>query len=258
MTMDSRVATREITKIGRLPAELRSRASFYRLLAGAFLEEPKADYLRALRHPDALADLARLGVRFDADVTETDLEALTEALACEYTTLFLAPGGCPPVESVRLFGRTQQEPFQKVKQIFARTGFLLQPEGFALFEDQLGVELSFVAAMLERLAACLDEDDASASVLLEKEIKRFWALHLGRWVRGYANLLARITEHSFYREIAHLLRDFAEEELALLGIRVEDIDGGKAIVPKVEIPLEFNPNEPVCGACSFAENKVVA
>ncbi len=256
--MYSRVVTKETVKIGSSPEELRSRASVYRLLAGAFVEEPSSDYLTALRHEEASADLAQLGLQFDEDVTETDLEALTEALACEYTTLFAAPGGCPPVESVRLFGRTQQEPFQKVKRIYAEAGFLLQTGRFALFEDQLGVELLFVASMLERLAACLEENDEPASKQLEKEIKRFWALHLGRWVRGYAKLLARVTEHSFYREMAHLLHDFAEEELALLGIRVEDIDCGKAVVPKVEIPLEFNPDEPICGACSAGDAKAVA
>jgi TorA maturation chaperone TorD len=256
--MYSRVATKETAKIGGSPEELRSRASVYRLLAGAFVEEPSSDYLTALRHPDALADLAQLGLRFDTDVTETDLEALIEALACEYTTLFAAPGGCPPVESVRLFGRTQQEPFQKVKRVYAQAGFLLQPKGFALFEDQLGVELLFVASMLERLATSMEEDDAPASKQLEKEIKRFWALHLGRWVRGYAKLLASVTEHSFYREMAHLLHDFAEEELALLGVRIDDIDCGKAVVPKVEISLEFNPDEPICGACSAGESKAVA
>ncbi|MEJ2123425.1 MAG: molecular chaperone TorD family protein [Alphaproteobacteria bacterium] len=256
--MYSRVSTKETIKIGGAPTELRSRASIYRLLAGAFLEEPRADYLSALSHPDSLADLAQLGVQFDADITETDLEALTDALACEYTTLFVAPGGCPPVESVRLFGRTQQEPFQKVKRVYAQAGFSLQPGRFALFEDQLGVELLFVASMLERLAVSVEEDDEPASKQLEKEIKRFWALHLGRWVRGYAKLLASVTEHSFYREIANLLHDFAEEELALLGVRIDDIDCGKAVVPKVEIPLEFNPDEPICGACSAGESKAVA
>jgi TorA maturation chaperone TorD len=256
--MSSRAVTKETVKIGSSPEELRSRASVYRLLAGAFVEEPSSDYLTALRHPEALADLEQLGLQFDVDVTDIGLEALMEALACEYTTLFVAPGGCPPVESVRLFGRTQQEPFQKVKRIYARTGFSLQTGRFALFEDQLGVELLFVASMLERLAASMEENDAPASKELEKEIKRFWALHLGRWVRGYTKLLARVTEHSFYREMAYLLHDFAEEELALLGVRVEDVDCGKAVVPKVEIPLEFNPDEPVCGACSAGESKAVA
>jgi len=232
------------------PTELRVRAAFYQLLAGAFVEEPGRDYLAALRQPEALADLAELGVRFDADFTETELGALVEALACEYTVLFTAPGGCPPVESARLTGRIQQEPFHKVKTTYAQAGFSLQPGRFALFEDQLGVELLFVAAILERLALAVEDADTTSSKRLEKEIKRFWALHLGRWVRGYTTLLGRVTVHSFYREIARLLKAFAEEELALLGVHVEDVDGGKDVVPKAEISLEFNPDEPVCGACN--------
>ena len=63
-------------------------------------------------------------------------------------------------------------------------------------------------------------------------------------MRGYATLLERVTVHSFYREMARLLRDFAVEELALLGVRVDDLDGGRESVPKSEIALMFNPEDP--------------
>jgi hypothetical protein len=82
----------------------------------------------------------------------------------------------------------------------------------------------------------------------------------GRWVRGYATLLERVTEHSFYREIARLLHDFAEAELALLQVRVDDVDGGREVVPKSEINVLFNSDEPVCGGCDHGkqEDRVVA
>ncbi|PWB51977.1 MAG: hypothetical protein C3F18_08640 [Nitrosomonadales bacterium] len=242
------------------PLELRARAGFYQLLAGAFVEEPGRDYLAALRAPAALAALAELGVRLDADFTDISLDELEEALACEYATLFTSPGGCPPVESSRLTGRFQQEPFHEVKALYQRCGFELQQGKFAVFEDQLGAELSFVAALLESQAQALEKSDAAAAARLEKEIKRFWALHLGRWVRGYATLLERVTEHSFYRETARLLQGFAGEELALLGVRVDDVDGGREVVPKSEIPLLFNPGEPVCGGCDHGkeQNRVLA
>lgn len=235
--------------------ELRARASFYQLLAGAFVEEPGHDYLAALRAPEALASLAELGLQFDADFTDVALSDLQDALACEYATLFTSTGGCPPVESARLTGRFQQEPFHDVKAFYQRCGFELQQGKFAVFEDQLGVELSFVAALLERLAATLESGDTAASSRLEKEIKRFWATHLGRWVRGYATLLERVTEHSFYHEIARLLQAFAEEELALLKVRVDDADGGREVVPKSEISVLFNPDEPVCNGCEHGKDK---
>jgi putative dimethyl sulfoxide reductase chaperone len=248
--MQNLAVAMEPAETGQSPDELRARAAFYRLLAGAFIEEPGRDYLTALRTPAALADLAALGVQFDADFTDTDLDTLIDELACEYTTLFNAPGGCPPVESARISGRMQQESFHRVRAIYIQAGFKLQQGRFSLFEDQLGVELSFLAAMFERLADTRDAGDIASAKRIEKEIKRFWALHLGLWVRGYASLLERVTIHSFYREIACLLTVFAESELALLGVHVDDVDGGKDIVPKAEIPLEFNPDDPVCGACS--------
>lgn len=259
MTIDVVNATAAgVTGAGGTPDELRARASFYHLLAGAFIEEPGAEYLAALRAPDALDDLACLGVHFDADFTDTDLSELQDALACEYTTLFTSPGGCPPVESARLTGRLQQEPFHAVKAIYQRCGFEVRPGRFPVFEDQLGVELSFAAALLEQQAGAVEASDTAAARAAEKELMRFWALHLGLWVRGYASLLERVTVHSFYREIARLLAAFASEELALLGVRVEDADGGREVVPKADIPLLFNPDDPVCGACGQNGGKAVA
>lgn len=239
------------------PLELRARAGYYQLLAGAFVEEPGRDYLAALRAPEAQAEL---GLQFDADFTDIPLDTLQDVLACEYATLFTTSGGCPPVESSRLTGRFQQEPFHDVKAIYQRCGFELQQGKFALFEDQIGVELSFVAVLLENQAAAQEHGDMATAKQLEKEIKRFWATHLGRWVRGYATLLERVTEHSFYREIARLLRDFSEAELALLKVRVDDVDGGREVVPKSEIDVLFNPDEPVCGGCDHGkeENRAIA
>jgi len=231
-----------------------ARANVYRLLAGALVEEPGADYLRALRVPENLAMLRELGVTFDADFAEPAPEILQEALACEYTALFVAPGGCPAVESARLTGRFQQEPLYAVRAFYRRAGFALRPGRFAVFDDQLGVELSFVAELLERAAAALADNDLPGYARLDKDIKRFWALHLGRWVRGYSRLLERAAAHSFYREIAKLLRGFAAHELDLLGVRVEDAGGDDPL--KTEIPDPVDATEPGCGGCKVAQAHV--
>lgn len=233
--------------------ECLARATVYRLLAGVFVEEPGADFLAALRSPALLSDLAEAGVRFDADFLQEDLAALAEALACEYTTLFASSGGFPPVESVRLTGRFKQDPEFQVAGTYRRWGFALHKGRFEVFADQLGVELTFIAVMLERCAAVLEADDQATFGRLDKEIRRFWTLHLGRWVRGYGRLIERAAHHSFYREMARFLVGFAEEEIVAMNLkRVEDLDQGRAVVPKSEIKLEFDPNEPVCGACPSA------
>lgn len=255
---DQNAAIAEPIAEAQFASDLRARANFYQLLAGAFVEEPGAEYLNALRAPEAIAALAALGVRFDGDLAGVPLAELQEALACEYTTLFASPGGCPPVESARLAGRFQQEHYHAVKAIYQRAGFVLQQGTYAVFEDQLGIELSFVAVLLERQAAALESGDAVAGNLAEKDIKRFWVNHLGRWVRGYASLLERVTEHSFYREIARLLSAFAEDELTLLKVHVDDVDGGRQVVPKSEVSVLFNPDEPVCNGCEHGGNKAIA
>lgn len=234
---------------GTLAEECAARAQMYRLLAGVFAEEPSPAFLDALRAPDVLRSLEEAGAKFDTDFTEAAAVDLCEELAAEYATMFLASGGFPPVESVRLTGRYYQEPNFAVKKAYKEAGFEVAGGRFRVFEDQLGVELTFVAALLERAAAALVLRGVPNYLRIERDVRRFWALHLGRWVRGYARLVQRATEHSFYREMAKLLEGFAEEELERMRLRVDDVDGGRQVVPKSEVKVLFDPDEPVCNAC---------
>lgn len=235
------------------PAELReecvARAGLYRLLAGVFVEEPGVELLVALRSPATLAALAEAGVRFGDDFLEPDLEALAETLAREYTTMFAASGGFPPVESIRLTGRYNQAPHFDVKETYRRAGFVVRKGRFQVLEDQLGVELTFVAELLDRAVAALDRGDPAGYRAIERDIRRFWTLHLARWVRGYCQLVQRATEHSLYREMARFLADFADSEISAMRLRVDDLDQGREVVPKSEVQVAFNPDEPVCNAC---------
>lgn len=246
---DLAVADEPRLSIAESIGECRDRADIYRLLAGVFVEEPSREFLAAVCEPRAQRDFFEAGLRFDADFTDAPLDELREALACEYTTLFAASGGFPPVESVRLTGRYKQEPCHEVGQTYRRLGFRLDKGRFEVFADQLGVELLFVAELLDRCVAALGKGDQDGYRRLDKEIRRFWSLHLGRWVRGYARLVERTAEHSYYREMARFLGGFAAEEIEAMGLRIEDADQGRAVVPKAEIRVEFNPDEPVCNGC---------
>lgn len=230
--------------------EYRARARFYRLLAGAFAEEPSLAYLAALRAPEGLAALADLGWTFEDDFLVPGLDELHDQVACEYATLFTVTGGFPPVESVRLTGRYRQDPCHAVRDAYRGAGFEPVAGRFNTFEDQLGVELSFVAALLERSADCLEAGDRTGHDRLDKDIRRFWTLHLGRWARGYARLVQQASQHSLFREMARLLELFAKAEIAAMGLKVQDSDGGRLEVPKSEIQVLFNPDEPVCGGCA--------
>lgn len=233
----------------QLREECLARAVIYRLVAGVFVEEPGVEFLARLREVTTLESLAQAGVRFGSDFLDPELDLLAESLACEFTTMFAASGGFPPVESVRLTGRYQQAPHFDVKATYARAGFVVGGGRFRIPEDHLGVELLFVAELLERGAAALEKDDLQAWRAIERDIKRFWSLHLARWVRGYCRLVERASEHSLYREMARFLAGFAEEEIAAMRLRVDDLDQGREVVPKSEVEVAFNPDEPVCNAC---------
>jgi putative dimethyl sulfoxide reductase chaperone len=213
---------------------LRSRSHWYRLLAGVFAEEPQAAFLRELRSEACLASLAELGVNFGDDFLVESEEALLEELAAEYTMLFVAPGGFPPMESVRLQGGLRQSAVNETRDDYAAEGFSVQPGRFITFDDHLAVEMQFVAALLERQADALEQDDATEAMRLEKTVKRFWVKHLGCWVRGYASLVEEAAAHTFYREMARLLDAFAIAELEVMGLEIDDQDGGRWRAPKPE------------------------
>lgn len=234
----------------QLEQECLARARIYKVLAGVFVEEPSVEFLTSMGDVAWLRALESVGVKFEADFFDTELSTLTNVLACEYTTLFASSGGFPPVESVRLTGRFRQDPHFQVLAIYQRLGFEQVKGRFEVFADQLGMELMFVAEMLERCAQAATRNDWATYQKIDKEIKRFWSLHLGRWVRGYSGLIVRAANHSFYREMARFLNGFATEEIAAMGLkRLEDMDQGQLVIPKSEITLEFNPDEPVCGEC---------
>lgn len=239
-----------------LVAECRARANIYRILSGAFLEEPTVAYLNALRSPEAMASLKDMGVEFGADFTDVPVEQLQDELANEYAVLFVVSGGCPAVESIRLTGRFQQQPYFEMREIYRKAGFEVKGGRFVVFDDQLGAQLSFLAEMLDRAADALASGKQDEYEDAVKTIKRVWALHLGKWVRGYATLLERATEYSFYRGIAKLLGGFAEWELNLLGVKVDDLDQGKLKVPMAEVEYEYDSNEPVCNACEKGREAV--
>ncbi len=235
-----------------------ARASIYRMLAGVFIEEPSPAFIAAMRDEGLLGQLAEAGIVFGQDFLSPDEKALDDALACEYATLFASSGCFPPVESVRLMGRFKQEPCFRLERTYREAGFKLCKGRFEVFPDQLGVELLFVAELLNRCVEALSTEQIKEYRRLDKEIKRFWTQHLGRWVRGYSRLIGRASNHSFYREMAKFLGGFAEEEIAAMNLKnLEDLDMGRAVVPKSEIQVEFNPDEPVCGGCSPENDKGV-
>lgn len=213
---------------------LNARAHWYQLLAGVFAEEVQAPFLRELRSQACIEALAEVGVSFGEDFLATDEETLLEDLAAEYTMLFVAPGGFPPVESVRLQGGYSQRAFSEVRDAYAAEGFNVQSGRFTIFDDHLAAQMQFLAALLERQAEALLAGDESEARRLEKTLKRFWMKHQGRWCRGYAQLVEEAAEHSFYREMARLLEAFALAEMEVMGLNIDDEDGGKWRAPKPE------------------------
>ena len=178
---------------GELVGECNARAGIYRLLAGVFLEEPTAEYLKAIRSPAVMSSLLEMGVVFPDDFTAPPLAELLDTLACEYAVLFVVTGGCPAVESIRLYGRFQQQSFFEVREIYQKAGFKVSGGRFMVFDDQLGVELMFVAVLLGRAANALasGNQDRLRALSRSSSVSGRCTRQMGAWLRHLAGAGSR-------------------------------------------------------------------
>ena len=133
---------------------------------------------------------------------------------------------------------------------YRRPGFALCKGRFEVFPDQLGVELLFVAELLER---CGDGpgDDTDAELPAARQGDQA-LLDPAPGALG-----TRLQSADRARRRAFLLSgkwpDFSaaspKRKSPRWALRPRGSRQGRAVVPKSEIQVEFNPDEPVCGAC---------
>ena len=221
-------------------AEYDARASLCRLLAGVFVEEADADFVRALRCPEVLASLAAAGVCFKPIL---DAEgALVERLACD-TPPCSRPAVAPPVESVRLTGRYKQDPHFQVART-TRSGASSWARALRAVPDQLGVE----RCSSPTLSVTVGHSPPATSA---RPAHRARPQASGRSISraGCAATPASRGSPSIPSPWhGRLPQGFAGEEIAAMGLRIDD-ESRPRRGPEEQIRVEFNPDEPVCNGC---------
>jgi TorA maturation chaperone TorD len=191
-------------------AELMSARSLYLLLGRVFLKEVDKEFYSLLRSEEMIRALEPLQAGLGGEGVSD--EEVLERLAVEYSALFIQPGSFPPYESIFKKGRHLAEPADQVEIIYQLNGFNYRSQWPSLFPDHLGLELNFVASLLDSQIKALEKGLAEDAKRLEDVRAEFMKKHLCQWGPQYMEKIAEATSDPFYNPLVNLARSFLESE----------------------------------------------
>lgn len=202
----------------RAAGTARARSGLYGLLAAIFGAEPGAALLRQLREPDFAELVAGAGIALERDLRDRTAGELLEALAVEYTRLFVGPGRhIPPYASAHLGdGTLRGRSTVWLERFFEAAGFDHGPDHRGL-PDHVGAELEFMRALAAREAQALDLGDEAEAARMRTIQKTFLNHHLGAWLPVFCDKVREEARSALFRDTAALATQFVRSECAEFG-----------------------------------------
>jgi len=222
---------------GELARSAIERSRLYGLLATVFRREPSAKFLCQLKTPELIVALASVEIDFGDEFGAGKFTDMADALAVEYTRLFLGPGHhISPHESVQLkrgSGILWGPETSAVCRAYHAAGFGID-ETETHIPDHISVELDFLSLLArEEAQAWTDRDSAAKFLHLQHG---FISRHLGKWAAAFCAKVKEEAEFSFYPAFADLLRGFLSGEKAEIANRLDFIGANPP-------PVNDDPNE---------------
>jgi putative dimethyl sulfoxide reductase chaperone len=203
----SRMGTRERQN------ELQAQAHLYGFIARCLEEEADRELIQLLRG-ELQAPLESLGLRLDERFLSSPMDVLIEALAEEYTGLFVAPGCVSPYASVFETGCMYKEPADRAVEAYREAGWEYQRRMSGEFPDHIGTMLGFCGLLADAEAERLAAGELRRADELKGMRERFLVDQLGGWAPGWCHLAAEAALHPFYRELLKLTEALLWSELA--------------------------------------------
>ncbi len=191
--------------------ELVMRAQTYSSFCSLLLQAPDAESLRALRaaYSEAEGRLASYVRGLSAD--DAALERVRADLKAEFEALLLSASAdsASPFESsyVEDASGTVGGIPRIVSLEYARAGFQVG-EDEDLRADHLGVEMAFMARLIESRIVAIDEDDEERAAELAEIKAAFLREHLAPCAKGFCAALAAGAQSDFYRGVAEEIEGF--------------------------------------------------
>ncbi len=227
-------------KTPELARLLEGRGNLYRFLSRFYLVEVDEAFWTALRgmtFPET-ADEPRMAEGWQrlAKVVASDLGPdPIETLAVDYARIFLSAGvsegAAYPIESVYTSPEhlVMQDAWEAVCRTYREAGFEKDAK-VDVHEDQLGLELLFLAHLNDRLLASISaegddpERDAAYRNTLRSS-KTFLTEHPLRWVGDFCRDVRKCPATDFYPAVSLLTEGFLAMDAALLDDLLAEAEG---------------------------------
>ena len=201
-------------------ADCRARAGLFALLGRCFEAEVDSDLLELLHGPLA-PTLGAMGLSARELLPGTSDTERLEALAEEFTGLFVAPGGVSPYASVFETGCMFQEVCDRVARAYGEAGFVFRPRLSGEFADHIALMFSFTAALYQGEAAALEAAESAEAEALRLRREDFFKTFVGAWGAGWCRRVQGAALLPFYASMAGLAEQFVWDELSLVCSRRE-------------------------------------
>lgn len=210
------------------------RSNIYNFLSLLYAREPSQELIDEILKPDFVDILSGIGVEFNDEIIKAPREKLTEDLIVEYTRLFLGPGPhISPHESVYVGGYRDRDPkigllwgnaTAEVKDMAENLGFTYR-EDYHGIPDHLAVELELMGSLAAREYDMLINGNAEEAYKCLLQEKRFLTEHLSRWIGVFCGQVIENARHVFYREMAHLTRDYVLQDVEMVDRKISEFEG---------------------------------
>jgi putative dimethyl sulfoxide reductase chaperone len=191
--------------------ELTNAAMLYRFLSHRLLHEPTAVELREFVVGETCKSLIDMDCDLLDGITTYTPEDQSEMLAVDYCKLFIGPGThLSPHESVVLGeGQLMGECAKTVMDIYSEAGFVLDPSERSM-QDHIGVELAFVATLLENEAECLKREDEFGAEKFREIRINFLTNHVAKVLPVLTDYVLEHAVYPFYKNLLRFTRDWIE------------------------------------------------
>lgn len=193
--------------------EARARAALYGLVGRCLEEELDHELLRLVRG-DLRQALGEAGWQLDADLFGQPEASLLEAMAEEFTGLFVAPGGVSPYASVFETGAMFREPCDRAAAAYREAGFEYRRRMSGEFPDHIGTMLAFVGALAAEEADAIARGDREAEEAWRERGQAFLTDQLGRWAPAWCRRAANASLRPFYRDLLQFTEQLLWQDLA--------------------------------------------
>jgi TorA maturation chaperone TorD len=191
--------------------ELANAAKLYRFLSHWLLNEPTVEELQDYVTGEISDSFEDMNCDLLDGLTSYTPEEQAEMLAVDYCKLFIGPGThLSPHESVVLGdGQFMGECAKTVLDMYSDAGFVLNPEERSM-PDHIGVELAFVATLLENEVDCLEhEDEFSADKYREIRVD-FLTNHVAKVIPVLTDYVIKHARYPFYKNLLRFTQDWIE------------------------------------------------